>query len=91
MNDDKSEVDHFRMVALKTDFAPPVKAMLERMLSKIPKYGFSYRDCEMSLLLARLKNKVVEFEQKPGLTEAIDVANMALMLVYRKLRETEKK
>lgn len=87
---DTWDTDLLFMRVLNLDFGPAFKAMLDKMYSKIGEKGFSYRDCKESYLLEKLKEEIKEFESNPNLDEAIDAANMAIMLVYRKLQDRGK-
>jgi len=73
---------------LSEDFKPVVEKLLIVLLSRVPKYGLSYRENDdISYYFSRLKEEIKEFEKESSITEAADIANFAMMIIYHQLRK----
>ena len=57
----------------------------EKYKQQIPKYGHSWRDCDISYLALRLKDEMDEYFENPSDEELVDIINLATMILARRL------
>ena len=75
---------------ISEDFKPVMEQMLLTLLSRVPKYGLSYRtNNDISYYLSRLKKEIKEFEKTPSIFEGADIANFAMMIIYHMMKQRE--
>ena len=62
-----------------------IELMEKKYREKVPEYGDSWKDCEQFYLAERILDEIEEFKKSncrdERLSEAIDIANFATMLV----------